>query len=306
MVKLRVTRSAILGVVAIYALLYFGLLIWTSTCTVSGCGSVHSSVWLRIGLLAIPFALFTYSAWRMTQTPASSATTLVTSLPWMIVGTAISGWALGFSPTDTGGGTGNGFAGVAESAAPPWASIVSSSLFLVGWVVVLWIIGFARLRGALRLSLRSHWRKLFTVGAWAGALLFAGAVTITTFSGSGVDIDAHSSLNYSSDASATPKFVQIQGCRDDRLVRCTLVAKDVVEGDSFDLRPGIYTIRSNPPKGYACSSTDPAVMYLFPFELLHVQYINVNCAKATQTPSPSPSASPSPGGTSPTPSPSGG
>ena len=275
------------------ALLYFTLILWSSTCTVDGCGSIHSSVWLRIGVLVIPFALVAYSGWKAGSHPGESASTLVVAFPWLIVATALSGWELGFAPSAPSGSG----SGITETVAPPFSLMVPSAFLVFGWGVVLASIGWSRFRHGLRESLRSHLRKVYLLLGLASAVATALAISLTAYAGTGIDISGQPVQSYGNSrtnldglnvdpssragATATPLFVEIDRCKDDQLVGCTAVAHNVVLGQSLNLNPGTYTIRNNPPDGYSCDGTTPQIMYLFPFERLHVQFINLNCQAVT-------------------------
>jgi hypothetical protein len=270
--------------VTIAAILYYGAMLW-STCAGLQCGSYNSSIWPRIGLIAIPLVAVVSGAWHARGGKGIGG--LAVSLPILAVMTVMSAWEVVSSP---GSDPNAGFtAPTAEHSATVVAMVVMAVLIAVPLVLLGALAGVETLRRVTTAMVREPRQRLAAAATLVMATVLAVGLCTTSAAGAtGIDVAPPSpdaaGLGAPPAAQTPPApgdgaYVVLRRCPDQRLLNCTIVDTGVVPGASYDLAPGIYTLDSEPPAGITCS-TSPATLYLFPFERIQVQFLAANCSSA--------------------------
>ncbi len=267
-------RLYLTALVCLTALTVDMLFLW-STCTVSGCGSFHSSIWARIILLVVPLLIIVVQGWKVVHTDGHPPSVLGNALPWLITGTLVSAWSLAYVPIGT-----QTQSMMSESMVMPLVVLFNAAVIVATWGCVLAVIGIRHVRQQFSQYLhrpRGTWWFSFSA---AIALVCAWIVAATpAFGATGLDVYPHEP--------GTPlptTFVSISECSDARMVHCWMVAQHVPEGASYNFAPGVYTIENSPPRGYACKGTTPTPFQLYPFERIQVSYLKVSCHKLPAPP----------------------
>lgn len=256
-------RLVVLVITSAAALLFFSLML-ASTCTVSGCGSLHSSIWMRIGIQAIPFVIAVAAGWRATHSGAAGA--LVLSLPWVLATSAASAWVMAYVPQDSQGLQ-------RDSTTTPVTFVIIGGLLAAALLTTFALVGISSMRDAALKWLRGSNHDWMLAASAVTAVAAAVVVCATSLGGStGIDISVSGS------AAAGTAHVELDSCSDAQLLHCTVIAKEVAPGTSFDLPPGIYAIHNQQPSGYQCDGSTPTKLALFPFERLQVEYLDVSCS----------------------------